>query len=108
LLQERIEPGVVAAAGQCPAQVGAIALVVQRLACNADDPAAGGDLAIEKAMEQRRQQLAYGKVAGTTENDQIEGFDRLGSNSHAFTSDVALGEGWGAEAQRPGSFKSYQ
>jgi len=86
LLQEHVELRRRAHADQRLAQLGAVAGVVQRLAGDADDAAAGRDLAIEETVEQRRQQFAHGKVAGAAEDHQVERFDRLGGSSHAITS----------------------
>ena len=65
------------------ADVGAVAVIVQPLAGNADDAAAGRDLAVEEAMEQGGQQLAQGKVARAAENHQVECVDQ-GSRSRHF------------------------
>src|SRR5690606_34290476 len=89
-------------ADQRLAQVGAVAGIVQRLAGDADDAAAGRDLAVEETVEQRRQQLAQGKVAGAAEDHQVERFDRLGGSSHAITSTRCRMAGGGRMARSPG------
>jgi len=59
-----------------------VAVVVQRLARDADDPAGGPDLAGHETMEQGRQQLAYGQVASTAKDHQVERIERQGGWSH--------------------------
>jgi hypothetical protein len=54
----------------------------ERIARNADQAAAGLDLAVGKAVIQRGQQLAHGEIAGAAENDEIEGVDLAGGCSH--------------------------
>ena len=56
----------------------AVLLRRQRVAGSADDAAAGHHLPVGEALEQRRQQLAPGKVAGAAEYHQIEWVERQG------------------------------
>ena len=54
---------------------GAVLLVGHRPARDPDDPRDRRDLAVAVAMEEGRQELAVGEIAGAAEDDEIEGLD---------------------------------
>ncbi len=51
----------------------------------ADDARAADDLAVRSAVVKRRDQLAFGKVAGTAENDIVERIDRNDLAGHGLS-----------------------
>ena len=63
------------------------------------------DLSGAVALEERRQQLAVGEIAGTAENDQLKGIDGNGLCSHEGLSELIERVG-GMENRRPGQAAS--
>ena len=76
--EQPVRDGVVERAGvdvrrQRAADLGAVAVVVEVGAGDADDPGVGGQLALAVAEVERRQQLAQGQVAGAAEDGEVTG-----------------------------------
>jgi hypothetical protein len=65
--------------------LGQVAVPVDLAAGNADDPAVIRHLAVAIPVVERRQKLAAGQIAGASEDDQIEAFDRNDSCGHGFS-----------------------
>src|SRR5690242_6598247 len=81
-LLRRVIAGIV----QRHAYRGAITVVVERFACRTNDATAHADLPGQETVEQRRQQLAHGEIAGAAEDHQVERIDGQGSRGHINTS----------------------
>ena len=79
LYERAPHPLVVAAARNLPVaggQAGAERLVADRAAGNADDPGAGGQLAIHRQIIQCRDELAVGEITRGPEDDDGAGFSQ--------------------------------